>query len=300
MLREIVLDTETTGLDARKGDRLIELGCIELVNRRPTGREFHTYLNPDGRSVHPRAEAVHGIASAFLEDKPTFGAIVDEFLGFIDGAPLVIHNAGLDMGFINMELDRAGRPPIPMDRVINTLTLARRKHAGGPNSLDALCERYGIDTSARTKHGALTDASLLAKVYVELLGQPEDRKGRAKQGRSKAALAHMAADEGGFDEEDIERRARRARRETRPTWPEPPVTLSAQSRSNVAPPVVETRFEEAAPRLPPPSVCAAQPAASPVPCEAPPRSGRSASRLVLSVAALFGTAAVLAWLVLIH
>ena len=299
MLREIVLDTETTGLDARKGDRLIEVGCIELVNRLPTGREFHTYLNPDGRSVHPRAEAVHGIASAFLEDKPMFAAIVDEFLGFIDGAPLVIHNAGLDMGFINMELNRVGRPPIPMDRVINTLTLARRKHPGGPNSLDALCQRYRIDTSDRTKPGALTDASLLAKVYVELLAQQEDRKGRVKQGRSKAALAHVAADED-FDEEDIERGARRARRETRPARQEPPVTLSARSRPHVAPPVAETRFEEAPPRLPPPSVCAAQPTASPVPCETPRGSGRSASRLVLSVAAVFGTAAVVAWLVLIH
>jgi DNA polymerase III subunit epsilon len=299
MLREIVLDTETTGIDARNGDRLIELGCIELVNRLPTGREFHSYLNPDGRPVHPRAEAVHGIASAFLEDKPTFPDIVDDFLGFIDGAPLVIHNAGLDMGFINMELKRAGRPPISTDRVINTLTLARRKHPGEPNSLDALCERYGIDASKRVKHGALTDASLLSEVYVELLGQQQEPSARAKQGRSKAALAQIA-DEGDFDEEDIERRARRARRETRPTRQEPLVTLSAQSRPSVAPPVDDTLYEEVARDLPPPSVCAAQPAASPVPCDAPRKSGRSASRLLLSVAVVLGAAAVLAWLVLIQ
>jgi DNA polymerase-3 subunit epsilon len=171
MLREIVLDTETTGLDYRNGDRLIELGCIELVNRIPTGREFHTYLHPEDREVHPDAEAVHGISSAFLEDKPRFGAIVEEFLRFIDGAALVIHNASFDVGFLNMELERIGRRPITMDRVIDTLALARRKHPAGPNSLDALCKRYGIDNSQRTKHGALMDSALLAEVYVELLGE---------------------------------------------------------------------------------------------------------------------------------
>jgi DNA polymerase-3 subunit epsilon len=171
MLREIVLDTETTGLDSKKGDRLVELACIELVNRIPTGREFHTYLNPEDREVHPDAEAVHGISSAFLKDKPVFSAVVDEFLRFIDGSALVIHNAGFDIAFINMELQRSGRPPLTMDRVIDTLALARRKHPAGPNSLDALCKRYGIDNSKRTKHGALTDSALLAEVYVELLGE---------------------------------------------------------------------------------------------------------------------------------
>jgi DNA polymerase-3 subunit epsilon len=171
MLREIVLDTETTGLDPRNGDRLIELGCIELVNRIPTGREFHTYLHPEGREVHPDAEAVHGISSAFLEDKPLFSAVVENFLRFIDGAALVIHNASFDISFINMELGRIDRRPITMDRVIDTLALARRKHPAGPNSLDALCKRYGIDNSKRTKHGALTDSALLAEVYVELLGE---------------------------------------------------------------------------------------------------------------------------------
>jgi DNA polymerase-3 subunit epsilon len=171
MLREIVLDTETTGLDPRKGDRLIEVGCIELVNRIPTGREFHTYLHPEGREVHPDAEAVHGISSVFLEHKPLFSAVAEDFLQFIDGAALVIHNANFDMGFINMELERIGRRPIGMDRVIDTLALARRKHPAGPNTLDALCKRYGIDNSKRIKHGALTDSALLAQVYVELLGE---------------------------------------------------------------------------------------------------------------------------------
>jgi DNA polymerase-3 subunit epsilon len=197
MLREIVLDTETTGLDARRGDRLIELGCIELVNRIPTGREFHTYLCPDDRDVHPDAEAVHGISTAFLKDKPVFSAIVDEFLRFLDGAALVIHNANFDMGFINMELERAGRPPIPMEQVIDTLGLARRKHPAGPNSLDALCKRYGIDNSKRIKHGALTDSALLAEVYIELLGErqatlvlsKEGEPARARETRVRPAAA---------------------------------------------------------------------------------------------------------------
>src|SRR5918999_691327 len=188
MLREIVLDTETTGLDARRGDRLIELGGIELVNRIPTGREFHTYLDPEDREVHPDAEAVHGISSAFLAGKPIFSAVADDFLGFIDGAPLVIHNANFDVGFINMELERIGRSPIAMDRVIDTLALARRKHPGGPNSLDALCKRYGIDNSKRTKHGALTDSALLAEVYVELLGGRQATLVLLKEGQRANAV----------------------------------------------------------------------------------------------------------------
>ncbi|HXF52915.1 MAG TPA: DNA polymerase III subunit epsilon [Hyphomicrobiaceae bacterium] len=170
-MREIVLDTETTGLDAKGGDRLIELGCIELVNRFPSGRTLHHYCEPEGRAIHPDAEAVHGISADFLKDKPPFRAVVDEVLAFIDGAPLVIHNAAFDIAFLNLELERAGRPPIPAERVIDTLALARRKHPAGPNSLDALCKRYGIDSSKRTKHGALTDAALLAEVYIELLGE---------------------------------------------------------------------------------------------------------------------------------
>jgi DNA polymerase-3 subunit epsilon len=170
MLREIVLDTETTGLDVAKGDRLIELGCIEIVNRIPTGREFHRYLNPD-RDVHPDAVAVHGLTNEFLQGKPRFPEIADEFLEFIGDDPLVAHNGTFDLGFINAELQCAGRTPLPGGRIVDTLALARRRHPAGPNTLDALCKRYGIDLSLRTKHGALLDSMLLAGVYVELLGE---------------------------------------------------------------------------------------------------------------------------------
>lgn len=168
-MREIVFDTETTGLDPRE-DRVIELGCVELVNRFPTGRSLHYYINPQGRSVHPDALAVHGISDADLADKPTFPEIADEFIQFIDGAKLVAHNANFDIGFINAEFERIGQLLIQPDRVIDTLAIARRKHPMGPNTLDALCRRYGIDNSRRTKHGALLDAELLAEVYIELVG----------------------------------------------------------------------------------------------------------------------------------
>ena len=171
MLREIVLDTETTGLDASRGDRLIEVGCVEIVNRSPTGVEFHCFINPETRDVHPDAERVHGIKTSFLKDKPQFKAVVAGFLEFIGDAPLVIHNANFDIGFINMELDRLKMTTLEMSRVVDTLVLARRKHPAGPNSLDALCKRYGVDTSKRTKHGAIVDSLLLAEVYVELLGE---------------------------------------------------------------------------------------------------------------------------------
>ena len=170
MLREIVLDTETTGLDFRNGDRLIEVGCVEIVNRIPTGREFHSYICPEDREVHPEAEQVHGLSTAFLKDKPLFKAVADTFIAFVADAPLVIHNAAFDIGFINMELDRAGRPPIPQERLVDTLALARRKHPAGPNSLDALCKRYGVDNSGRDLHGALLDARILADVYLAMSG----------------------------------------------------------------------------------------------------------------------------------
>jgi DNA polymerase-3 subunit epsilon len=170
MLREIVLDTETTGLDPRRGDRLIEIGCIELVNRIPTGNEFHRFVNPE-REVPAEAEAVHGLSTAFLADKPVFAEVAEDFLAFIGEDQLVIHNASFDVGFLNAELDRLGKGPILMQRVVDTLMLARRKHPAGPNSLDALCKRYGIDNSNRIKHGALTDSLLLADVYIELLGE---------------------------------------------------------------------------------------------------------------------------------
>ena len=170
MLREIVLDTETTGLNPKAGDRLVEIGCVELVDRRPTGIEFHRFINPAGRDVHPDAEAIHGIGNAFLADKPLFSDVVDDFLAFIGEDTLVIHNAPFDVGFLNMELERLKRPVLDNARVVDTLALAKRKHPAGPNSLDGLCKRYGIDNSDRTKHGAIIDSLLLAEVYVELLG----------------------------------------------------------------------------------------------------------------------------------
>lgn len=179
MLREIVLDTETTGLDPKKGDRLIEVGCVEIINRIPTGREFHRYINPE-RDVPAEAEAVHGLSTAFLLDKPVFATVVDEFLSFVGEDMLVIHNATFDIGFLNFELGRLGKGAIAMTRVVDTLQLARRKHPAGPNSLDALCKRYGIDNSKRIKHGALMDSLLLAEVYIELLGERQAMLGLAE------------------------------------------------------------------------------------------------------------------------
>jgi len=169
-MREIIFDTETTGLRPEDGERIIEIGAVELENRFPTGRTFHVYINPDGRAVHPDALRVHGITDGFLAGKPLFHEIAEQFLAFAAEADLVAHNAAFDMGFINTELARLKKQPIAPERVVDTLQLARRKHPMGPNSLDALCARYGIDNSHRTKHGALLDAELLAEVYIELNG----------------------------------------------------------------------------------------------------------------------------------
>ena len=168
-MREIVLDTETTGTDPAAGDRIIEIGCVELVNQFPTGRTFHAYINPR-RSVSHGAFNVHGLSEAFLADKPVFAAIADSLLEFLKDGRLVIHNAAFDIAFLNAELSRAGHPPLDLSRVLDTLTLARRRHPGAPNNLDALCARYGIDNARRTKHGALLDAEILSEVYIELLG----------------------------------------------------------------------------------------------------------------------------------
>ncbi len=168
-LREIIFDTETTGLDARE-DRIIELGGIELVDHFPTGRTIHLYINPDGRKVHPDALAVHGITDESLVDKPKFADVVQEILDFFGEGQWIAHNATFDMGFVNAELGRLGLPPIAPAQVTDTLAIARRKHPMGPNSLDALCRRYGIDNSHRLKHGALLDSELLAEVYIELIG----------------------------------------------------------------------------------------------------------------------------------
>lgn len=168
-MREIVFDTETTGLD-NKADRIIEIGCIELENQFPTGKSLHLFINPDGRKVHPDALAVHGITDASLVDKPVFAVVAEEIAAFFEGAHYVAHNANFDMGFLNTEYQRVGIPAVAPDLVVDTLSLARRRHPMGPNSLDALCRRYGIDNSHRTRHGALLDAELLTDVYIEMLG----------------------------------------------------------------------------------------------------------------------------------
>ncbi|WFR95204.1 DNA polymerase III subunit epsilon [Rhizobium tumorigenes] len=168
-MREIIFDTETTGLDSRT-DRIIEIGGVELFNHFPTGRTFHMYVNPAGQKVHPDALAVHGITDEFLADKPPFADVAGPMLEFFGDAKWIAHNANFDMGFINAELARLGMPSILPEMVIDTLSLARRKNPMGPNSLDALCRRYGIDNTHRTKHGALLDSELLAEVYIEMIG----------------------------------------------------------------------------------------------------------------------------------
>jgi DNA polymerase III subunit epsilon len=186
-MREIVFDTETTGLDPFQGHRLVEIGCVELVNRFPTGRTFHCYINPE-RDIPGEAFAIHGLSSDFLKDKPVFSDVADDLLAFIDGSQLVAHNAGFDLGFLNAELERVEYPTIPRDQLIDTLLLARRKYPGGPNRLDDLCGRFGIDNSHRTKHGALLDAELLAEIYLELIG--------ARQAQLALVVASDALDVG--------------------------------------------------------------------------------------------------------
>ncbi|NQV22272.1 MAG: DNA polymerase III subunit epsilon [Rhodospirillales bacterium] len=168
-MREIVLDTETTGLDPSQGDRIVEIGCVELINHVASGETYHTYVNPE-RDMPKGAFDVHQLSEAFLRGHPVFADVVEGFVEFISDAPLVIHNAEFDMKFINAELKRLGRPPVPMDRSIDTLALARRKFPGAPASLDALCRRFDVNLAARTQHGALIDAQLLAEVYLELSG----------------------------------------------------------------------------------------------------------------------------------
>jgi DNA polymerase-3 subunit epsilon len=168
-MREIVIDTETTGLDPRNGDRIVEIAAVELVNHLPTGRVFHHYLNPE-REMSEDAFAVHGLTTGFLADKPRFGEIAQSFIEFIDGARLVIHNAEFDLAFLNAELGRLSLTGLGRDRAVDTLALARQKFPGAPASLDALCRRFAIDNSARAKHGARLDAELLSEVYLELIG----------------------------------------------------------------------------------------------------------------------------------
>lgn len=168
MTRQVVLDTETTGLSPATGDRLVEIGCVELVNHLPSGKTFHVYLNPQ-RSMPEEAFRVHGLSDDFLADKPLFSAVAADFRAFIDDATLIIHNAPFDMGFLNTELEKLSQPRLT-NEVIDTVMLARQRHPGARVSLDALCKHYGIDTSRRTLHGALLDSEILAEVYLELIG----------------------------------------------------------------------------------------------------------------------------------
>jgi DNA polymerase-3 subunit epsilon len=174
MIREIVLDTETTGLNPLGGDRVVEIGAVELMNHVATGRIFHVYINPQ-RPMNPEAEAVHGLSDAFLADKPVFAAIAEDFEAFVGDDRLVIHNAPFDMGFLNAERGRLGKPAWPMNKALDTIAIARRRFPGAQANLDALCRRFGVDNSGREKHGALLDAELLAEVYLELIGgrQPD-------------------------------------------------------------------------------------------------------------------------------
>ena len=193
-MREIVLDTETTGISPRDGHRIIEIGALELMHHLPTGNKLHIYINPE-RDIDDGAVAVHGLTSAFLSDKPIFAEIVDEFLSFIGDAPLVIHNASFDMGFINAELDKIQHPALPMDRAIDTLAMARKKFPGAQANLDALCRRFEIDNSHRDLHGALVDADLLASVYVELLGGRQPGLSLGAENKNEPAVVAVNAEQ---------------------------------------------------------------------------------------------------------
>lgn len=207
-VREIIFDTETTGLNPATGDRLVEIGCIEIVNRVETGSHFHCYFNPE-REMPPEAEAVHGLSGHFLSDKPRFADKVEELLEFLADSPLVAHNASFDFGFLNHELERCGRPAICLTRMRDTLALARTCHPGAKHSLDALCMRFGVDRSHRVKHGALLDAQLLAQVYVELTG-----------GR-QIGLGLVAQDQVTVEVASITLQSKRTVREIRPHGPSP-------------------------------------------------------------------------------
>jgi DNA polymerase-3 subunit epsilon len=228
-MREIVFDTETTGLDPVQGDRLVEIGCIELVNRFPTGKVFHRYLNPE-RDMPEAAFRIHGLSADFLKDKPRFAEVAEELVLFLgDDARLVAHNAVFDLGFLNAELERVGKAAVGRDRLVDTLMLARRKHPGGANRLDDLCARYKVDNSRRTKHGALLDAELLAEVYVELIGARQALLGLAAavgdsaEARGATALVHIRPQPLAARITDADRAAHRAfvaTLGTTPVWQE--------------------------------------------------------------------------------
>lgn len=192
-MREIIFDTETTGFDPLSGDRLVEIGCIELINRVPTGRTFHAYYNPQ-RSMPAAAEAVHGLSDIFLKDKPLFAHGVQELLAFLEDSPLVAHNARFDFGFLNNELKLCGLTEVSIDRMIDTVAIARQLHPGAKHSLDALCTRYGIDRSHRIKHGALLDAELLAQLYIELTGGRQIGLGLAQEVEKQEIWVELATE----------------------------------------------------------------------------------------------------------
>lgn len=228
-MREIVFDTETTGLSAQNGDRLVEIGCIELINRVETGRVFHAYFNPQ-RSMPSEAQAVHGLSDAFLSDKPLFADKVEDLLEFLEDSPLVAHNAQFDFSFLNHELGQCARPVVAPTRMIDTLAMARTRHPGAKHSLDALCTRYGIDRSHRVLHGALLDAQLLAQLYVELTGgrqiglmlAAEETVTVSIESRSTTVVARVAraARPHFASEEELRRHAEFVNRLTDPLWSE--------------------------------------------------------------------------------
>ncbi len=211
-MREIVLDTETTGLDPLHGDRVVEIAALELRNHMPTGAHFHCYLNPE-RDMPQEAYAVHGLSESFLSDKPLFAAEADNFLNFIDDSPLIIHNGAFDMKFLNAELSRIKRPGLSYDRLIDTLLMARKRFPGAPASLDALCRRFGVDLSVRTLHGALVDCQLLSAVYLELIGgrQPGLTLAMdvAASAKSSSATSTAPADTAAIAVENVEIRPMR-------------------------------------------------------------------------------------------
>ena len=211
-MREIVLDTETTGLDPSNGDRIVEIGCLELVNRLPTGKTYHVYINPE-RDMPREAEAVHGLSAQFLSDKPVFADIADDFITFVKGAALIIHNAAFDMKFLHAELAFLGRDDLREAKIIDTLTMARKKFPGAPASLDALCRRFGVDNSGRDLHGALIDSELLAGVYLELSGGRQPGLVFQADGGKAASISDNAADQRA-DGAGEPRRAARQRRQT--------------------------------------------------------------------------------------
>lgn len=193
-MREIVLDTETTGFDPANGDKLVEIGCVELFNHLPTGKHLHIYINPE-RPIPAEATAIHGITDEFVKDKPTFGEIVGEFMDFVGNDKLVIHNAEFDVKFLNAELRTFGFPSLDPRRVFDTLKLAREKFPGSPANLDALCRRFGIDNSSRTFHGALLDSQLLAEVYLELMGGRQQGLGIVSETAATATTqSHIPAE----------------------------------------------------------------------------------------------------------